>query len=640
MQRGLYFSVERMRTERGMVMKLENMFFEVKYADVSGESFVISSESKVNSETDKYAKKYAKKVIAGCSSDGRAVSINLHLSIPEKIQTRLGSHFCNNEECYAVEIGENDINLYALSDNGLIYAVSTLLQLIESDNVRDMLLFDYPDKKVRGYRVYTPGRSSFEAFRNVVDMLVYYKYNAIMLEVGGAMEYKRHPEINEKWVEFCREVHKSPYEAERIQKKTHPGWQKNSIHADNGNGSFITQDEMRELIAYCRERGLRVMPEVPSLSHCDYIVMAHPDIRERAEDTYPDTYCPSNPKSYELIFDILDEIIDVFKPEYVNIGHDECYTLAKCPLCRDKDPVDLYVGDIEKINDYLKAKGIKSIMWAEKFFDNVYLTEPDGSIHGYGGTGDPAWDVPRCIGCVGKVPKDVLLFHWYWSLCTGKEEKDIRDLGYKMLFGNFQGVSIKDYRERSRDVEGAFISNWGSFEPEYMQRNAQNFNITSTAYILWSSEYDSHMSHKLVDETKNELYRRYKKSLGDNIIELVHTTDHHRPYKVFYDGFYIVPEDWEIGKHIVTYTDGTVAELPIIFGYNIRSASEKIVFDSGSTEAKSTAYVEVMGASKPTMLDGKAYYRTAYKNPYPEKEIAKMECVAYDGINIDANYGA
>ena len=106
----------------------------MKYADVSGESFVISSESKVNSETDKYAKKYAKKVIAGCPSDGRTVSINLHLSIPEKIQTRLGSHFCNNEECYAVEIGENDINLYALSDNGLIYAVSTLLQLIESDN--------------------------------------------------------------------------------------------------------------------------------------------------------------------------------------------------------------------------------------------------------------------------------------------------------------------------------------------------------------------------------------------------------------------------------------------------------------------------------------------------------------------------
>jgi len=620
-------------------MKLENMFFEVRYVDAEGEAFEISSKSQINSETDKYAKKYAEKVISGCSSDGELVSVNLNLSVPESIREKLGEHFCDNEECYAVEITASEINLYALSDNGLTYAVSTLKQLIESGNVREMLLFDYPDKKVRGYRVYTPGRESFEAFRNVVDMLVYYKYNAIMLEIGGAMEYKRHPEINKKWVEFCREVNKTPYEAERIQKKTHPEWQKNSIHADNGNGSFITQAEMRELIAYCRERGLRVMPEVPSLSHCDYIVMAHPDIKERAEDTYPDTYCPSNPKSYELVFDILDEVIDVFEPEYVNIGHDECYTLAKCPLCCDKDPVDLYVGDIEKINNYLKAKGVKSIMWAEKFFDNIYLPEPDGSIHGYGGTGDPAWDVPRCIDCVGKVPKDILLFHWYWSLCTGKEEKDIRDLGYKMLFGNFQPVVFsKDYRARSNDIEGAFVSNWGSFEPQYMQRNAQNFNLTSAAYILWNSEYDSDMRNMLVDRVKDELYRRYKQTLGDDIIELVHTTDHSRPYKVFYDGFYIVPEDWEIGKHVVTYTDGTKEELPVIFGYNIRSSAEGMNVDSGSTEAKSTAYVEILGASKPVVIDGKMYYITSYKNPYPEKTIEKIECVAYDGITIEASY--
>ena len=189
-------------------------------------------------------------------------------------------------------------------------------------------------------------------------------------------------------------------------------------------------------------------------------------------------------------------------------------------------------------------------MWAEKFFDNIYLPELDGSIHGYGGTGDPAWDVPRCIDCVGQVPKDILLFHWYWSLCTGKEEKDIRDLGYKMLFGNFQATSLKNYRERSNDIEGAFISNWGSFEPQYMQRNAQNYNLTSTAYILWNSEYDSDMMDMVVDKVKDELYRRHKKTLGNDIIELVHTTVHNRPYKVFYDGFYIVPEDWEIGKLI------------------------------------------------------------------------------------------
>lgn len=613
------------------------MFFEFRYLKTEGTQFEISPQSEIISETDKYAKKYAEKVLSTCSGE-RKMNITLSLSIPERIKSAVGENYAEKPESYAVEITETEINLFATTDNGLIYAVSTLAQLIESGNVRKMVLFDYPDKAIRGYRVYTPGKSSFEAFRDVVDMLVYYKYNAIMIEVGGAMEYKRHPEINEKWVEFCREVHKSPYEADRIQHRTHPTWKKNSIHADNGNGEFISQNEMRELIAYCRERGLQVMPEVPSLSHCDYIVMAHPDIRERAEDTYPDTYCPSNPKSYELIFDILDEITEVFEPEYVNIGHDECYTLAKCPLCRDKDPVDLYVGDIERINDYLKKKGIKSIMWAEKFFDNVYLTEEDGSVHGYGGTGDPLLDVPRCIGCVGKVPKDVTLFHWYWSLCSGEEEKNIRDLGYRMLFGNFRAIALSDYRERSRDVEGAFVSNWGSFEPEYMQRNAQNFSLTSTAYILWSSEYDSIMRDEVADKVKYELYRRYKKELGDDVIEIVHTTEYDKPYKVFYDGFYIVPEDWEIGKHVVTYTDGSACELPIIFGYNIRSSSEGLSVDGGSTEAKSTAYTEVQGASLPMVIDGKMFYRAAYKNPYPEKTVEKIICVSKPGISIETKY--
>lgn len=618
-------------------MKLENMFFEFKYVNISGEVFGISPKSKIASETEKYAKRYAEKVISECRGD-KAVSISLNLNIPEKIKNALGKQYAENAESYAIEITDSEINLFAATDNGLTYAVSTLLQLIESGNVRPMLLFDYPDKAIRGYRVYTPGRSSFEAFKNVVDMLVYYKYNAIMLEVGGAMEYKRHPEINKRWVEFCEEVHKSPYEAERIQHELYPGWQKNSIHADNGNGSFITQDEMRSLIAYCRERGLRVMPEVPTLSHCDYIVMAHPDIREREEDAYPDTYCPSNPKSYELVFDILDEIIDVFEPEYVNIGHDECYTLAKCSKCKDKDPVDLYVGDIVKINDYLKARGIKSIIWAEKFFDNIYLTAYDGKVHGFGGVGDPAWDVPRCYECVGKVPKDVTLFHWYWSLCGLEEEQHLRDMGYKMLFGNFRAPSLKDYKKRSSDIDGGFVSNWGSFEPEYMQRNGQNFSLVTTAYIFWSSEYDSDMSNAVSDMAKEELYRRYKKSLGDNIIELVHTTDYSKPYKAFYDGFYIVPEDWEIGKHKVSYTDGTSAELPIVFGYNVRSSTQGLDTDGDSTEAKTTALVEVLGASNPMVIDGKVFYRTAYANPYPEKTIEKTECIAKNGISIEVKY--
>lgn len=619
-------------------MKIENMFFEFKYVNATGAAFEISSKSKVNSETDKYAKKYAENVITGCHKEGKYVRVNLSLSVPEEIRKNVGDCFAEKDECYAVEIKAEEIDLYALTDRGLIYAVSTLLQLIESGNVREMILFDYPDKKIRGYRVYTPGRKSFDAFKQTIDMLVEYKYNALILEVGGAMEYKKRPEINENWEAFCAEVNKSPYEARRIQTQTYPEWQKNSIHADNGGGSYITQDEMRELIAYCNEREITVIPEVPTLSHSDYIVRTYRELNERIEDEYPDTYCPSNPKSYEVVFDILDEVLDVFKPEYVNIGHDECYTLAQCPLCKDKDPVDLYVGDIVKINDYLKSRGVKAIMWSEKFFDNIYLKAYDGRIHGYGGTGDETWHVPRCIDCVGKVPKDVTLLHWYWPFVDIEREDEIRELGYEIIYGNFTGVNLKDYRSRIGGVHGGFVSNWGAFEDMYMQRNGQYYALLTTAWGFWSSEYDTDQSHEVILKVKDELYRKHLSKTGENRIEIMHTTDCERPYKVFYDGYYYVEDEWKIGEYIVTYTDGVKVSLPIIYGYNIRSENQEEMLDSVSSESVPTSYVEVMGATYPASLDGKMFYKTAYKNPHPEKEIEEIACRTNDGVKIETIY--
>lgn len=621
--------------------KLNNMFFDFRYVKTAGDPFQISSLSEVVSETAGYAYRYAVDTIKNQACGGRRMKIELFLSFPAELIKQLEEDFQDAEEAYALWVKADSIGLYSGSERGLIYAVSTLYQLLEENALSEMLIFDYPDTKIRGYRVYTPGRKDFEAFKKMVDMLVYYKYNAMIIEIGGAMEYKKHPEINAKWEEFCTEVNQSPYEARRIQMETHPQWAKNSIHADNGGGSFITQDEMKEIIAYCREREIEVIPEVPSLSHSDYIVMAHPDLNERKEDTYPDTYCPSNPKSYEILFDILDEVIEVFHPEYINIGHDECYTLAKCEKCKGKAPADLYVEDIIKINNYLNARNIKSMMWGEKVYGNVYVEDEKGRWP-VGGTGDPSKDIPRLADCAGKIPKNVALLQWYWSLCSGQDEKEICDMGYRMIYGNFRAVALEDYRERMSRVDGGYVSNWGSPQEEYMQRNGQNYSLLTTAWIFWSGAYDNSMSGAVNEKVKKELYKRYLRSLGKEIIEVIHTTDHFRPYKVFYDGYYIVPEEWIIGWHVVTYEDGTAVKLPVTYGYNIR-CGEKTEQKGGrkdkeSTEGVSAADREVWGATYPIEKDGRIFYKTAYTNPHPDKKIQGITYVAAGEIAVEAEY--
>ena len=611
------------------MMKIDGMFFEYRYYEKKGEPFALSSDSKIAySETDAFARRHVEETLASLKKEGKALEISLYLSIPEEKKAALGASYVENKESYLIEVCEEkgSIALYAPTHRGLIYAAATLRSLIEAGKLSSLTLFDYPDKEVRGYRVYTPGSAYIPLFKKMVDdMLVGYKYNALMIEVGGAMEYKRHPEINAAWVEFCKEVSVSPEAAQDIQNRMYY-WMKDSIHFDNGNGAFISQDEMRDLIAYCREREIDVYPEVPTLSHSDYIVRAHRDLNERAEDNYPDTYCPSNPKSYEIVFDILDEVIDVFECDYINIGHDEFYTAAKCPLCKDKSPSELYVNDIKKISEYLEKKGIKSIIWADKLFKNIiiYYDEND-PLMPFGANPYPKKDIPALYEVKDLLPNTVTLLNWSWRIASimDEERELVEDRGFPMLYGNFYAHGLMDYRTRIARTRGGFVSNWGSVEEKYMQRNLQNFNLVSTAWILWNGDYDENMRAYVGNKTKELLYNRYKATLGENPIEITHKTEYSEPYRPFYDGRFIVDEEFHLGNHVVTYKDGSEAKLPVYYGYNIAS-SKTPLSEEEYAAACEAVHKEPVGASLPIYKDGELLFKAAYKNPYPEKEIASI----------------
>ena len=163
-----------------------------------------------------------------------------------------------------------------------------------------------------------------------------------------------------------------------------------------------------------------------------------------------------------------------------------------------------------------------------------------------------------------------------------------------------------------------------------MQRNLQNFNLVSTAYIFWNGDYDTPMRAKVIDKTKTLLYNRYKATLGENPIEITHATEYFEPFRSFYDGRFIVDEEFHLGDHVVTYTDGSVARLPVYYGYNIASSKTDLSAEayaaSGAAEHK-----EPVGASLPIYENGALRFKAAYKNPYPEKKIKKIKAINVSG---------
>ncbi len=547
------------------------------------------------------------------------------------------------EEGYALLIEGEEALLCGESERGIIYAAVTLLQMANHEGLFEGKLYDAPDCAFRGYRVFLPGRDSMDDFKKMVDTIVYYKYNCISFEIGGAMEYERHPEINAAWKEFAAETHRYSGRSKEIQDGY--GWSKNSIHTDNAEGDILTKDEVREVVAYCRERGLSVYPEVPTMSHSDYICLAHPEIAERQEDPYPDTYCPNHPDTYKIVFDILEEIIEVFEPKVINIGHDEMYSIGICERCKGTEPHILYVNDIIKIHDWLAERGIRTMMWGEKLLP--VITKEGKHYGGAGGrrigsSGKEYEPLPVIFYCQDMLPRDIIMLHWYAAFGI-QYDHVYHTHGYPVVFGNMSAASIEEWRRRRElGIKGGTCSNWGSNKPIYMQRNNQYFNLVFGAYALWSSEYDNDKLPQAKKATYEECFHLKYGKAESGYIALTHSTEHFIGYRPFYDGMFIERDKYALGQYKVVYADGQVEYLDVIYGENISYSGHKCDFDEeidnsdfdDTLTLSETALSEVSYSTIPCVRNGKTFYRTAFIDPHPDVAIDSITFVPAKDVSV------
>ena len=531
-------------------------------------------------------------------------------------------------EAYMVTVSDESITIFYSEERGMLYAAVTVLQMVEHKELYTGTLNDSPDLSFRGYRGFLPGRRSLSDFYYLVDMLAYYKYNTIFLEVGGSMEYHRHPEINKAWKIYADETHR--YSGRSLEIQNGYDWAKNAIHTDNGEGEILSQQEVRSIIAYCESRGLTVYPEVPLFSHTDYLCLAHPEIAERKEDPYPDTYCPNHPDTYPLVFDILEEVIDVFHPAVINIGHDELFSIALCPRCADKKPENIYADDIIKIHDFLKKRGIRTAMWGEKLLPVVTRDRCVGGLAKDAVENGHRHCFPALFLCQQRIPKDVLILHWFYPYGI-QYDFVYHTQGLEAIFGNLDPLDVEDWRLRiEKGIHGGVVSNWGSYFREEMQRNGQYRQVIFSAYAMWHSFYDTPMKAKVMKFSYEEAYRYHFSPLpSQKRITVDHTTDAFFLYKWFVDGEFVT-DIYKLGDYVVTYEDGTTIDLEVKYGKNISNHALPILFLKSGKGKETYTFEEAGSASElcysavPYDNGEKVYYQTTFENPHPEKNILSI----------------
>jgi Glycosyl hydrolase family 20, domain 2/Glycosyl hydrolase family 20, catalytic domain len=394
-------------------------------------------------------------------------------------------------EGYSLHIDEQGVLIAGSDDAGAFYGLQSLRQLtVKNDQgiqVPGIRVRDWPDKPFRGVKVYVPGPGNIQFFKRYLrDFVALYKFNKLMLEMNACMRLDKHPELNAGWIEFARDTNYS-----RLNYPPHPlhGREQNSSHQDCGDGTFIEKDDVRDLVRWAEQLHIEVIPEIPSLTHSFYLLTKHKDLSEVPGDKWPDTYCPSNPKSYDLLFDVMDEYIEVMKPKMVHTGHDEWFALVGlCPRCKGKDPGELYGGDVRKVHEYLAKQNIKMAIWGDYLLQSVrgkglrkHKSE-DGWIY-Y----SPGAMSPQQVKDL--VPTDILIFNWFWSRSEKGEanEAQLDEMGFRQIYGNME-PDLRNYSERSKraTIIGGVPSSWAA-TTEFNLGKDLLYSTMGCSSLLWSN---------------------------------------------------------------------------------------------------------------------------------------------------------
>jgi hypothetical protein len=394
------------------------------------------------------------------------------------------------KEGYILEAQDNRVLIVGRDDPGVFYGLQTLRQILVPVNGRiaGVRIRDWPSAPFRGIKLYMPGRDNMGFFKRFVrDFMAQYKFNTLILEMNAAMRLDRHPEVNAGWLELGRDL----FATRRERTGGARGEAQDSVHHDTADGGLLEKSEVADLVAWARQHHIEVIPEIPTLSHAYYLLARHRELAEVQDAEWPDTYCPLHPGSYALAFDVLDEYVEVMKPRMVHIGHDEWRIWwGRCPRCKDKDPRQLFVDDVNKIYGHLKSKGVRVAMWGDHLIERLRSVK----LQDYQTRAGVKYQRPGAISpeMAATLPKDILMFNWFWDDAqTGQGEVNdqyLSDLGFEQVYGNME-PKLPNYAARAarKGVIGGAPSAWAASTAFTFGKDLLD-QYLGCASMLWSRE--------------------------------------------------------------------------------------------------------------------------------------------------------
>jgi hexosaminidase len=285
---------------------------------------------------------------------------------------REGRVVLGEDESYRLVVAPERMVLTAETDIGAMRGLETFLQLlqVEADTyiIRGVDIEDAPRYPWRGLlidvcRHFMP----VEVIKRNLDGMAAVKLNVL------------------HW-------HLSEDQGFRVQCNSFP-----KLHQMGSDGFYYTQEQIREVLAYAQDRGIRVMPEFDIPGHATSWLTAYPELAslpgpyqiERKFGIFDPTFNPTIELTYEFFDIFFKEMTTLFTDEYLHIGGDE-------------NSGNQWNANPE-IQAFMKKNNIKDNHALQSYFNNRILT----MLTGYGKK-MVGWDEILHPG----MPKNIVIQSW------------------------------------------------------------------------------------------------------------------------------------------------------------------------------------------------------------------------------------
>ena len=324
------------------------------------------------------------------------------------------------KEAYRLSVTPKRINIAAATPAGFFYALQTLKQLMPRNvmaGVRDesvkewrvpcVFIVDEPRFSWRGFML-DEGRHFYgkEEVKKIIDVMAAYKMNRfhwhLTEDQGWRIEIKKYPKLTEvgAWrdTKVC-------------------AW--GDVKPDGIRyGGFYTHEDIKEVVAYAKERFVEIVPEVDIPGHSQAAVASYPEFLacdpENNHEVWKwqgvsgDVINVANPLAVQLAKDVIDELTELFPFGYIHLGGDECPTYkwernAECQaLLKEIGSTnyrDLQIHFYKQLKDHVAAKPVekqrKLIFWNEVLHGNTASLGNDITIMAWIGADGAAVDAAK-----------------------------------------------------------------------------------------------------------------------------------------------------------------------------------------------------------------------------------------------------